>query len=1356
MAIQFKPLARIQARNGVLIAALSAAILGALPGRVDAAMMVEYHLKCQGGYADGNYQETCWYEPYFSDDGGSGGGLADHADSPGGAGDPDGGQSPCDSAVSAPVVETRKGNPIEISTGAKIETVVDFRSLGQAPLSLERQYRSDSPRDGIFGRYWESNFDYRLQVSGTSLILSMPFRGLFLFNPDASAANTWKSAANGVEATVSLAGSVYTVTWKDGAAQRFDTAGRVLSSKDGFGVGYDFTYDTGGKLSRVTAASGRYVRFVWTGNELTTVVDPAGNAYTYTYLSNRFGAGTTLLQSVAPPGNDRNDVQYLYENAAFPGALTGKKNGVARYSWFTYDSAGRATSTEHKVGAKSIEKYTFAYSTPAADALVVNETNPLGKQASYRFVKGQVESVTGLPSVSCPASLFTTTRDANGFPDIVTDFNGGQTDLDYDSAGRPVRAVYGSGSPNSTVVTYEWDTAKNRLLKRTVVGDSSVAYTYDAAGRVASKTTTNLSSLGTPNQQLTTTFTYTTHPNGLLASVTENGPLPGNGDSVTRTYSATGDELSLSTALGVQKTASLHNALGLPGRTVDAFGVTLDFAYDVYGALISTARTVGGTSSTVTRQYDARGRLDRIQRPEGDTEFLNYDNADRLVSRQMPEQIIDSPPGENATQSLWYATEFNVMSEPSQVSSYRRQAWGTFDPRTHESTLGSAVLSRVDSFSDYDELNRLKAVRGNNGQNFRLGYDESGYVTSRVDSLGNTMTLSRDAQNRVVTATDAKGGVTRFAYDAGGRVSSVTDPRGLITRYRYDGLGKLQRLESPDTGTTVYTYDGYGRLSTEKRADGSIATFAYDAQGRPVSKTVGTVTQSITYDNCTNGLGRTCGYSSAAGSTSFSYSPSGRVTRQVSIVGGVTYTTTFAYDALDRLSAVTYPDGGSATYSYADRQLRAIRYTSGTSTSVVADTLRYAPDGRVTSLRYGNGLVRSTTLDVDGRPVAIQVKDAVTGAVVQGLALSYDANNNVTSIVNARDAAASQSYGYDQLMRIVSAGRGDGITETFGFDSSGNRTSHLTTGAPTEDLSYAAGSNRLVSSSASRTWTFDAKGNNTRFVGADGVAVALHYDVFGRIDSSTRGSETTSYQVDAAGRRVAKSGPSGASQFVYDLDGAILAEQVTGTGWTNYIRANGALVGMARSGTLYFVHEDNTGRPELVSDAAKNVVWSARNSAFERQVGASAIGALNLGLPGQYYDQETRTWNNLFRDYDGNTGRYLQSDPIGLLGGINTYAYVNGNPAMYVDPTGLVERWVLRWGPAAEGAGAIFMLGTLVGSASYWVGEHYVDPALNWTFTQVTGTTPANFIYESQYQPTMITATLLIPHQDGSCPVPAH
>jgi RHS repeat-associated protein len=114
-----------------------------------------------------------------------------------------------------------------------------------------------------------------------------------------------------------------------------------------------------------------------------------------------------------------------------------------------------------------------------------------------------------------------------------------------------------------------------------------------------------------------------------------------------------------------------------------------------------------------------------------------------------------------------------------------------------------------------------------------------------------------------------------------------------------------------------------------------------------------------------------------------------------------------------------------------------------------------------------------------------------------------------------------------------------------------------------------------------------------------------------------------------------------------------------------------------RVSALHFVHVDHLNTPRLVADAAGTTVWKwdqlepfGNNVADENPSGLGAFD-LPLRFPGQFFDQETNLHYNYSRDYDPSVGRYEESDPIGLRGGLNTYSYVKGNPLKLADPYGL-------------------------------------------------------------------------------------
>jgi RHS repeat-associated protein len=164
---------------------------------------------------------------------------------------------------------------------------------------------------------------------------------------------------------------------------------------------------------------------------------------------------------------------------------------------------------------------------------------------------------------------------------------------------------------------------------------------------------------------------------------------------------------------------------------------------------------------------------------------------------------------------------------------------------------------------------------------------------------------------------------------------------------------------------------------------------------------------------------------------------------------------------------------------------------------------------------------------------------------------------------------------------------------------------------------------------------------------------------------------------------VRKYGQSASSTvlFAYDRQGHLGEYDNTGAALKEYVWLGDEPVAMfmpngANPPSIFYFHSDHINTPRVVVDRSNNLRWRWMSEPFgttAAETNPSGLGALtfNLRMPGQYFDSETGLFYNWHRDYDPGGGRYVQSDPIGLQGGINTYAYVGGNPLTFVDPNGL-------------------------------------------------------------------------------------
>ena len=112
--------------------------------------------------------------------------------------------------------------------------------------------------------------------------------------------------------------------------------------------------------------------------------------------------------------------------------------------------------------------------------------------------------------------------------------------------------------------------------------------------------------------------------------------------------------------------------------------------------------------------------------------------------------------------------------------------------------------------------------------------------------------------------------------------------------------------------------------------------------------------------------------------------------------------------------------------------------------------------------------------------------------------------------------------------------------------------------------------------------------------------------------------------------------------------------------------------------------EAHLGTPQKLTSLSQKVVWDGVYQPFGAVMPSGQVEN-PLRLPGQYHDAETGLYQNWYRDYDPAVGRYLQSDPIGLLAGAGTYLYASANPMRSIDPMGLADVYV--WYPSTDASG---------------------------------------------------------------------
>ncbi|WP_162140742.1 RHS repeat-associated core domain-containing protein [Arenimonas oryziterrae] len=1200
---------------------------------------------------------------------------------------------------------TACGNPINTGTGNKFQEETDF-DLG-AGLEFKRYYNSLGEMAWAqLGARWRHSYSLKIdhakdaQGKETATLFRADGRTVsFEWTGDRwlAEAGEFSKLSSSRDGAGKILGWTY---HENGAshAELYDAAGRIVSIRGGLGEQLSFEYSTSstssaiaprpGLLIAVTNYLGRSLIFTYRADsQIGSVSLPDGSAYTYAYSGG-------LLVSVSKPGGSTRGYVYneqaLTTGSSLPQALTGIVDEKGqRFASFGYNWVGEAISTEHAGG---VERYVLSRN-PDGSATI---TTASGSSIVRRFSVVHDRVLRASDTISCTGCSSQTRQwsfDESGLPDVSIDAAGTIEDSDYDEFGLLIQVVRAKGTPEQRAETLHWDTTLRTPRQIDRAGQRQT-YTYNSRGQILAVTLTDVAA----GRSRTSSLTYCETADvaagicplvGLVTSA--NGPRTDVGDISTYSYYASdaagcatvpttcpyrkGDLWKVTNAAGQVVEILAYNANGRILSMKDANGVITDLEYHSRGWLI--ARKVRGFDSgteaddAITRMdVNEAGQIARVTLPDGSFISYAYDAAHRLTG------IAD-----NSGNSVTYT----LNSSGDRIKEDTKNGNGVL----------KRTLSRV-----YNGLGQLQTIADATATPADFTYNAEGTVNTITDALsrvgGSDFDLLGHLKRSVVnaTGTGVEKGTTQFQYDARDNLIGVIDPKGLPTNYGYDGLDDITQLVSPDTGTTIYGYDSAGNRSSQLDARGKLTTYSYDALNRLISQSVSNSAQNIYFDydlpqaDCLagemSGAGRLARIRDESGSTRFCYDRSGHLVRKVqSVIGGPTLTVGSTYNSTGRLVAMTYPSGAIVTYLRdANGQITGItaKPTAVAAQISLVSSVAYLPFGPLNTLTFGSGRVMTKAYDQN------YGIDKVSDSGVDGLSEDFTLNavGNITGVVERTTTSAmtTRSFAYDGQDRLAALKSGGSLVQGFTYDATGNRLSK-TLGSTTTTNIYDPASHRLTQTGAVML-TYDSNGNQTK----NGTSTFVYDDRNRLRDYKANGTSVTrTYRYSGRGERVSKvvaAGSSANRYYTYDESGHVLGEyQANGTRVQEYVWLDDTLVGVLsdHDGSTYqYVETDHLGTPRAVIHPAKDKIiwrWNLTNTAFGEHAPSADPDAnsitytFNLRYPGQWYDSESKLHYNYFRDYDPAIGRYVQSDPIGMNGGVSTFSYVNSSPIGLVDPFGL-------------------------------------------------------------------------------------
>ena len=1123
-----------------------------------------------------------------------------------------------------------------------------------------------------------------------------------------------------------------------------------LSGRTGLTLEYYTSGVDNGRLRYVDDWTGRRWEYLYSNGQLQSVINPLGDAMTYTYVE-----GTHWLQSFTYP-QDRNGKQKTmtfsyYENGQAYNYVD--QNGSEES--LIYDLFRRRTRVTNPRGYITEHYYdengALIKLVEADKGILLFDNN----QDGLRYVKHNALGERTRYSYNTSRALNGVASDTNGQVTREEDALGYTVDYDYGIHGQVTTVKDKNGNRLTNVYYQSTNTETGALegkLQRRVAESVTVngvvrsnvtlsEYKYYPDGNLEEQI--DYFDPAQPNSKRTTNYVYDYADDG---SYTLTETITGSGQTITTEQSY--DSLWRLESTTLYRRASSTDATLIP--------LTTSYTYDDAGRLLTTTDPFENIEETI---YDANGLV--LQN------IMRYRLLGENNSPLKPECYID---------------EENYPNHHSCIL-----VTNTYDAADH--LLTATNIDGAQTSYEYDRMGNITKVVNGIGNSLKYEYDAQGRRTKVTDEKGYTVKTEYDLAGRVIKITDANKNSIRYTYDSLGRQLTVVSQENRITRYdEYDGNGNVIRMTDPNAVLTPellnsenatiynefdefnrlvstlnandeetrYTYDLLGNQTSIVDAENQTTVYVFDDLGRltsivdPIIESGEDKVVTISYDE----LGNRVSYTDRLGEViEYDYDGLNRIVRERYIADGtfaekvydqygdivsVSYdgnTYNYTYDAAHRVTSKTdlrsslsmtwqYDDVGNLI-SKTNYQGEVHKFTYDSSNRLVAMSIgeplviqasyHYDPAGRLLSRILSNGAATLYNYTQDGLLTSMKQIGA-DGYQLDFREYEHDETGNITKITINNDEVVS--FGYDSAYRLTSANSTNNTFDfSYTYDAVGNRLTKTSNGS-TQYYVYGGGNRLEEIRSGSLTgpvlysFDYDANGSMTaKLNGAGQSLLGVNYDQRRLATSmSVNGvADSVSFEYDANAYRIEKQNLSETKKYyleaehlesIYDADDELKASFLRGVVVDEVI--SGFEAGTSGNMENRTFHHDQVNSVVALTDHNGATVQAVSYGPFGELSQTTGSSSNSMKYTGREEDAESGLYYYRARYYDPEIGRFISEDPLGYEGGINLYAYVGNNPLIHNDPTGNAVTPETVWDVANVGLGVYSLQDNLRNGSYGW------------------------------------------------------